>query len=49
MTPTVPPPQEEEIMDTIYDTFDIQIPQASPEWRQSKRKAEVPGSYRFES
>ena len=33
--------EEEEIIDTIYDTFDIEIPQAAPEPRQSKRKRKL--------
>ena len=33
---------QEEVMDTIYDTFDIQTPQAVPERRRSKRKRKSP-------
>ena len=35
------PPEEKEILDVIYDTFDRQIPQTAPEQRRFKRKMKM--------
>ena len=32
------PPEQEETMDVIFDTFDLPSPQSAPERRQSNRK-----------
>ena len=35
------PTEEKEVMDVIYDTFDMLIPQAAPEQRRLKRKRKI--------
>ena len=35
------PPEEREVMDVIYDTFHLPIPQAAPERRRLKRKRKM--------
>ena len=40
------PPEEKEVTNVIYDTFDMPILQVSPEQRRLKRKRKNDGFYR---